>query len=87
MKIDEILAEMPNLRPEELEAIEAKSHELYKLAIIRRLESPDAKPWPPQDDPEWDAFMARIESRPPDNLPVDLAANFDRYQNFTLKRP
>jgi hypothetical protein len=87
MKIDEILAEMPNLNSEELEAIEAKSHELYKQAIKRRLEDPEAKPWPPQGDPKWDAFMAWIESQPPDHLPEDLAANFDRYQNFTLKRP
>jgi hypothetical protein len=87
MKIDEILAEMPNLSSEELEAIEAKSHELYTQAIKRRLEEFEAMPWPPQRSPTWDAFMARIESRPPDHLPEDLAANFDRYQNFTLKRP
>ena len=87
MKIDEILAEMPNLSSEELDAIRAKSHELYTKETKRRLDSPDAKPWPPQGDPKRDAFMARIESQPPDNLPVDLAANFDRYQNFTLKRP
>jgi hypothetical protein len=87
MKIDEILAEMPNLRPEELEAIEAKSHELYTQAIKRRLEELEAMPWPPPRNPSWDAFMARIESQPASHLPEDLAANFDQYQNFTLKRP
>jgi hypothetical protein len=48
MKIDEILAEMPNLTPEELDAIRAKSYELEVKAIKQRLDDPDAKPWPPQ---------------------------------------
>ena len=87
MKIDEILAEMPNLSPEELDAIRAKSHELDIEARKQRMAQDDLEPWPPPRDPKWDEFMARIESQPDDHLPVDLAANFDRYQNFTLKRP
>ena len=87
MKIDEILAEMPNLTPEEMDAIRAKLHELDVMAINQRLAKLESGPWPPPRDPKWDEFMARIESQPDDHLPVDLAANFDRYQNFTLKRP
>jgi hypothetical protein len=70
-----------------MDAIRAKSHELYTKEIKRRLAQRDLEPWPPPPDPKWDEFIARIESGPPDHLPVDLAANFDRYQNFTLKRP
>jgi hypothetical protein len=87
MKIDEILAEMPNLTPEELAAIRAKSYELEVKATKQRMAQRDSEPWPPPRDPKRDEFMAWIESRPPDHLPEDLAANFDRYQNFTLKRP
>jgi len=79
MKIDEILAEMPNLTPEELDAIRAKSYELEVQAIKQRLESPDAKPWPPQGDPKWDEFMEWIEAQPDDHLPDDFAHNHDRY--------
>ena len=87
MKIDEILAEMPNLTPEELDAIRAKLYELEVKAINQWFEKLESGPWPPPRDPKWDEFMAWIESQPPDHLPEDLAANFDRYQNFTLKRP
>jgi len=79
MKIDEILAEMPNLTPAELDAIRAKSYELEVKAIKQRLDDPDAKPWPPQGDPEWDRFMEWIEAEPDDHLPDDLAHNHDRY--------
>lgn len=87
MKIDEILAEMPNLTPEELDAIRAKLYELEVKAINLRLAQLESGPWPPPRDPKGDEFMAWVESQPDDHLPEDLAANFDRYQNFTLKRP
>lgn len=87
MKIDEILAEMPNLSPQELGAIRAMAHELEGKAIKQRLERRDAEPWPPPRDPEWDEFMEWIESQPDDHLPEDLAHNHDRYKNFTAKRP
>jgi hypothetical protein len=79
MKIDEILAEMPKLTPEELDAIRAKEYELEVKAIKQRLEDPNGKVWPPQGDPEWDKFMEWIEAEPDDHLPDDLAHNHDRY--------
>jgi len=79
IKIDEILAEMPNLSPEELEAIGAKSHELDIKARKQRMAQSDSEPWPPPRDPKWDEFMARTESQPDDHLPDDLAHNHDRY--------
>ena len=87
MKIDEILAEMPNLSPEELEAIEAMAHELDVKARKERMAKEDAEPWPPPRDPWWDEFMARIESEPDDGLPEDLAHNHDHYLYGTSKRP
>jgi hypothetical protein len=88
MKIDEILAAMPNLTAEELAGIQAKSHELDVKARKQRMAQRDLEPWPPPRDPKWDEFMEWIEAQPDNsNLPEDLAANFDRYQNFTLKRP
>jgi hypothetical protein len=86
MKIDEILAEMPNLSPQELDAIRAMAHELEAKAIEQRLQKREAEPWPPPRDPKWDEFMEWIESQPDDHLPEDLAANFDQYQSFAPKR-
>ena len=61
MKIDEILAEMPNLSPKELDAIRAKAHELDVKARKLRLQQGESKPWPPQNDAEWDEFIEWIE--------------------------
>src|SRR5438552_13801049 len=47
MKIDEILTEMPNLSPGELDAVRVKSHELEVQARKRRLQQDDSEPWPP----------------------------------------
>ena len=87
MKIDEILAEMPNLRPEELDAIRAMAHELEVKATKQWLEKWDAEPWPPPRDPKWDEFMEWIESQPDDHLPDDFAHNRKRYRHCTYKRP
>jgi len=86
MKIEEILAEMPNLSPPELDAIRAMAHELDVKARKERMAKLDAEPWPPPRDPKWDEFMEWIESRGNDHLPEDLAANFDQYQSFAPKR-
>jgi hypothetical protein len=85
MKIDEILAEMPNLSPQELDAIRALTHELDVKAISLRLEQREAEPWPPPRDPKWDEFMDWIESRPDDSLPEDLAHNHDHYLRLRCK--
>jgi hypothetical protein len=86
MKIDEILAAMPNLSPEELDAIRAKSHELEVRAIKQWLQQRESEPWPPPRDPKWDEFIEWIESRPDDHLPDDLAHNHDRYWRCTRKQ-
>jgi hypothetical protein len=87
MKIDEILAEMPNLTPQDLDAIRALAHELDVKARKERMAKRDAEPWPPPRDPKWDEFMEWIESQPDDDLPEDLAHNHDRYRRFGCKRP
>jgi hypothetical protein len=78
MKIDEILAEMPNLRPEELDAIRAKAHELDEEARKQRMLQRDSEPWPPPPNPRWEKFLEWIEAQPDDDLPEDLAHNHDR---------
>jgi hypothetical protein len=85
MKIDEILAEMPNLNPQELDAIRAKAHELHMEEIEQRLKKLEAGPWPPPRDPKWDEFMEWIESQPDDGLPEDLAHNHDYYLRLRCK--
>ena len=85
MKIDEFLAAMPSLSPQELDAIRAKAHELDVRAISQRLAKREAEPWPPPRDPEWDKFMEWIESRPDDHLPEDLAHNHDYYRRVRCK--
>jgi hypothetical protein len=87
MKIDEILAEMSNLRPEELDAIRAMAYELTVKEIEQWLQAREAEPWPPPRDPWWDEFFERIESQPDDGLPEDFAHNHDRYRRFGCKRP
>jgi hypothetical protein len=77
MKIDQILAAMPNLRPEELDAIRVKVHDLEVEAIKQRLLQLESEPWPPTPDPRWEAFLDWIEAQPDDDLPVDLAHNHD----------
>ena len=87
MKIDEILAAMPNLSPEELDAIRAMAHELDVKARKERMAKRDAEPWPPPRDRRRDEFIAWIESLPDDDLPEDLAHNHDHYLYGTPKRP
>ena len=72
MKIDEILAEMPNLTPKELDAIRAKSYELEVQAIKQRLENPNAKLWPPQGDPKWERRVLTTATRPLWRLIIDV---------------
>lgn len=86
MKIDEILAEMSNLTPQELEAIGEKLHELEVKATKQWLEQRESEPWPPPRNPSWDAFMAWIESQPDDGLPEDYAHNHDAFQLARLRR-
>jgi hypothetical protein len=83
MSADEIIAELPNLQPDELEAVSKKACELIREQIFKDMEVPESKP---PSNPRWEAFLEWVESQPDDNLPADLAENFDRYQNFTLKR-
>ena len=87
MKIDEILAAMPNLSREELAAIEALAHELDVKARKERMAKFDAQPWPPPRDPERDKLLEWIESQPDDDLPEDLAHNHDRYKKYAPERP
>jgi hypothetical protein len=86
MKIDEILAEMPNLSVQDLDAIRAMAHELKVKEIKQRMEKREAE-WPPPPDPWWDEFFERIKSQPDDGLPDDLAHNHDRYRRHACKRP
>jgi hypothetical protein len=87
MKIDEILAEMPNLTPEEMDAIRAMAHELQVKEIKQRLEKLEAEPRPRPRDPKWVEFLEWIEAQPDDDLPEDLAHNHDHYQRYGCKRP
>jgi hypothetical protein len=86
MKIDEILAEMPNLSAEELDAIRVMAHELDVKAIEQRMVQREAE-GPRPRDPWWDEFFERIESQPDDGLPEDFAHNHDRYRRYACKRP
>jgi predicted nucleic acid-binding protein len=87
MKIDEILAEMPNLSVQELDSIRTMAHELKVKEIKQRLEKLEAEPWPRPRNPRWDAFLEWIESQPDDGLPEDFAHNHDRYRRHACKRP
>jgi hypothetical protein len=85
MTIDEILAELPKLKPREFEAVTARMGELAREAIRRAIEEPESERPP---DPERDAWLAHIESLPdgPDGLPDDLAHNHDHYLYGTPRR-
>lgn len=72
---NEIIAELPNLNRAELEAVDAKLHELLTSSAKRQRAM----------SPEWGRNLAKLAGTV-EGLPSDFALNHDHYLHGTPKR-
>jgi len=75
MSANEIIAELPRLNRSELEAVDAKLHEL--LAPVDHMEQ--------QATPNWGRKLAKFAGVV-EGLPTDFAVNHDHYLHGAPKR-
>ena len=86
MSAQEIIAELPKLRPEELELVRARLDSLAPVRADGKIgKSGEPGPPPRPAKESWGDFVQRVAGTA-QGLPPDLAENHDHYLYGTPKR-